>query len=189
MNKTETLLKQWIDQSLDLKRAFFAENLEKLQTLYRWLREASEKERHVYIFGNGGSAADAQHLAAELMHRVEKKEIGIRAHALHTDTSLLTALGNDEGFDRIYAHQIETLARPSDLAIAISTSGNSTNIVEALKIARARKCRTVGLLGRLGGKAAALCDLPLIVPGASTPRIQEVHGMIIHLVCQLLENQ
>jgi D-sedoheptulose 7-phosphate isomerase len=188
MNKTEALLKQWIEESRDLKRAFFAENMEKLQTFYRWLREASEKEKHIYIFGNGGSAADAQHFAAELMHRVEKKEIGIRAHALHADTSLLTALGNDEGFPRIYAHHIEILARPGDVAIAISTSGNSTNIVEALKAGRAAKCKTVGLLGREGGKASALCDLALIVPGASTPRIQEVHGMIIHLVCQLLEN-
>ena len=187
MNKNEILLKQWVKESLDLKRVFFAENLEKLLKLHRWLKEVSEKGGRVYIFGNGGSAADAQHFAAELMHRVEKGRIRIRAQALHTDTSLLTALANDEGFDRVFAHQIALFGAPGDLAIAISTSGNSTNIVEAMNAARAAKCKTAGLLGRDGGKAAALCDLALIVPGASTPRIQEVHGTIIHLICQLLE--
>src|SRR4029077_7143521 len=108
----------------------------------------------------------------ELMHRVETRPIGIKAHALHTDTSLTTALGNDEGFQHVYERQIEMLAESSDMAIAISTSGNSTNIVEALRKARERKCRTVGLLGRDGGKCKELCEIALIVAGKSTPRIQ-----------------
>jgi len=170
-----------------LKGEFFRTNTREMERFYEMLSQTRSQKRKVMIFGNGGSAADAQHFAAELMHRVERKPIGIRAVALHTDTSLVTAVGNDEGFDRAYAKQIEVLADPGDLAIAISTSGMSTNIVEALRSARKMECRTVGLLGREGGSALALCDLPLVVRHQSTARIQEVHGMIIHLVSQMLE--
>jgi D-sedoheptulose 7-phosphate isomerase len=187
MKKQRIFLERAVKGSLKLKREFFAGNLEKILSLYEALSRISRSQGRVFVFGNGGSAADAQHFAAELMHRVEKKRIGIRAFALHTDTSLITALANDEGFARIYAGQIEVLAEPEDLAIAISTSGNSANILEGLKAAKRKKCKTAGLLGRDGGAARSLCDLALVVPGSSTPRIQEVHGMIIHLVCQLLE--
>jgi D-sedoheptulose 7-phosphate isomerase len=189
MKKAEQFLRKEIEDSLDLKSTFFDQNLSKVLDLYEMLRRISQRKARVFIFGNGGSAADAQHFAAELVHRVEKKPIGMRALALHTDTSLLTALGNDEGFSSVYARQIEVLASPGDLAIAISTSGNSTNIIEGLQAARKKKCQTAGLLGRTGGKALRLCDLALIVRHSSTPRIQEVHGMIIHLVCQLLEGK
>jgi D-sedoheptulose 7-phosphate isomerase len=187
MSDAENFLRTAVESSLELKREFFNKNVEPMLKVYELLKEVRNKKGKTLIFGNGGSAADAQHFAAELMHRVENSPIGIRAHALHTDTSLLTALGNDEGFDTIFAKQIEMLADPSDLAIAISTSGNSTNIVEGLKMARDKRCRTVGLLGRDGGRAVLLCDAALVVPHRSTPRIQEVHGMIIHLLCQLLE--
>src|SRR5262245_6044430 len=187
MNDAENFIRSAVETSLDLKREFFNNNIENILKAYELLKEARTQKRKVLIFGNGGSAADAQHFAAELMHRVENLPISIRAHALHTDTSLLTALGNDDGFDGIFAKQIETLADPSDLAIAISTSGNSTNVVAGLKMARDKRCRTVGLLGRDGGRAMLLCDVALVVPHQSTPRIQEVHGMIIHLLCQLLE--
>jgi len=187
MKKQETFIRNAVAESLILKATFFKDNLPNLVSFYRILREALRHRRRVFLFGNGGSAADAQHFAAELVHRVEKKEIGLRALALHTDTSLLTALGNDVGFDQIFAKQIDVLAEPNDVAIALSTSGNSSNIIEALRLARRRRCRTVGLLGRDGGRARKLCNLALIVPHTSTPRIQEVHGMIIHLVCQMLE--
>ncbi len=184
---SEDFLRNAVRESLELKASFFNENMKEIISLHQALQQIRSAKRCVYIFGNGGSAADAQHFAAELMHRVEQKPIGIRAHALHTDTSLLTALGNDEGFAFVFSRQIETLAGPGDLAIAISTSGNSINIVEGLRSARASGCKTAGLLGRNGGQAADLCDLKLIVSHSSTPRIQEVHGMIIHTVCQLLE--
>jgi len=187
MKNPEAYLKEAVQESLDLKQHFFEENSGQILTLYHALEKIRENRKQVLIFGNGGSAADAQHFASELMHRVETRPIGIKAHALHTDTSLTTALGNDEGFQNIYARQIEMLAESSDMTIAISTSGNSSNIVEALRKARDRKCMTVGLLGRDGGKCKELCDIALVVPGQSTPRIQEVHGMIIHLVCQMLE--
>jgi D-sedoheptulose 7-phosphate isomerase len=182
-------LRHAIWDSLNLKAKFFDQNLGAVLTFYKMLLGVSQKKGHVLIFGNGGSAADAQHFAAELMHRVEKRPIGIKALALHTDTSLITALSNDEGFDSIYAKQINVLSTPADLAIAISTSGNSPNILTGLQAARRRKCKTVGLLGRDGGKARRWCDLALVVKHNSTPRIQEIHGMIIHLVCQLLENK
>jgi D-sedoheptulose 7-phosphate isomerase len=187
MNDPENFIRSTVESSLELKREFFNKSVENMIQVYELLKEVRNQKRKVLIFGNGGSAADAQHFAAELMHRVENSPLGVRAHALHTDTSLLTALSNDEGFDSIFAKQVETLADPADLAIAISTSGNSTNIVEGLKMARDKRCRTVGLLGRDGGRAMLLCDVALVVPHRSVPRIQEVHGMIIHLLCQLLE--
>lgn len=186
-NKEQQFLRKAIWDSLDLKAKFFDQNLAGVISFYEMLARVSQKKAKVLVFGNGGSAADAQHFAAELMHRVEKKPIGLKALALHTDSSLITALSNDEGFDVVYSKQIEVHARTGDLAVAISTSGNSRNIEEGLKAARRQGCKTVGLLGRNGGKARKLCDLALIVKHASTPRIQEVHGMIIHLVCQLLE--
>ena len=185
----EEFLRKAIEDSIRLKESFFAQNLETVLRFEDMLRQVQLEKKKVLIFGNGGSAADAQHFAAELMHRVEKKPIGIRAIGLHTDTSLLTALGNDEGFAQVFSRQIDVLAEPGDLAVAISTTGTSTNIVEALRIARSRSCRTAGLLGRDGGSALAWCDVAFVVPHASTPRIQEVHGMIIHLVCQLLETE
>lgn len=184
---SEQFLRDAIQESLLLKTEFFNKNLELIVELSHWLEETRRLQKQVFIFGNGGSAADAQHFAAELVHRVETQELGVRAHALHADTSLITALGNDEGFERIYARQIRVLASSGDLAIGISTSGNSNNVVAALAEAHQVGCRTAGLLGREGGRAKEYCDLALIVPHHSTPRIQEVHTMIIHLVCQLLE--
>jgi D-sedoheptulose 7-phosphate isomerase len=180
-------LEKAIQDSLNLKKKFFSENQQSILLFSEKLKLLRENKQKALIFGNGGSAADAQHFAAELMHRVENEQLGIRALALHSDTSLTTALANDESFSVIYSRQIQVLAEPGDLAIAISTSGNSTNIVEALQAAREMGCQTIGILGRAGGKAKPLCDLAFVVPHESTPRIQEVHGMLIHLVCQLLE--
>lgn len=184
---SEQFLRDAIQESLLLKTEFFNKNIDLVIELSHWLEETRRLGRQVLIFGNGGSAADAQHFAAELVHRVETQDLGVRAHALHTDSSLLTALGNDEGFDSVYARQVRILGSAGDVAIGISTSGNSRNVVQALAEAHKIGCRTAGLLGRDGGQAREHCDLALIVPHHSTPRIQEVHGMIIHLVCQLLE--
>ena len=187
MTNPEEFLRRSVEDSLQLKKLFFEKHAPQVLALHNELLQIARKGGKALIFGNGGSAADAQHFASELIHRVETKPLGIRAIALHTDTSLLTAIGNDEGFETVFARQISVLADPGDLAIGISTSGTSTNIVEGLRAAQLKNCRTAGLLGRDGGKARELCDLALIVPHLSTPRIQEVHGMIIHLVCQLLE--
>ena len=139
------------------------------------------------VMGNGGSAADAQHFVAEIVGRFKMERRGLPAIALSTDTSILTAIGNDYGFDRVFHRQIEALAAPGDLVVGISTSGNSPNVLLALELAREKGCRTVGLLGKDGGSIKSVCDLALIVPTNDTPRVQEGHITIIHIVCDLLE--
>lgn len=141
----------------------------------------------VLVMGNGGSAADAQHLAAELVGRFLRERRALPAIALTTDTSILTAVGNDYGFDQVFSRQVEALAQPGDVVIGISTSGNSPNVLAALAAARAAGCRTVGLLGRDGGRIAGLVDLALVIPVQETPHIQEVHVTIIHVLCNLVE--
>lgn len=141
----------------------------------------------VLVMGNGGSAADAQHFAAEMVGRFMTERRALPAIALTTNASILTAVGNDYGFDRIFSRQIEALARPGDVVIGISTSGNSANIAMALEAAGVRGCRTIGLLGKGGGVISGLVDIPLVVPSSVTPRIQEGHITIIHIICDLVE--
>jgi D-sedoheptulose 7-phosphate isomerase len=143
----------------------------------------------VLVMGNGGSAADAQHLAAELVGRFLRERRALPAIALTTDSSILTAVGNDYGFDRIFQRQVEALAVPGDVVIGISTSGNSPNVLLALQAAREIGCTTVGLLGRDGGKIAAQVDVNLTVSSMQTPHIQEVHAIIVHILCDLVEQQ
>lgn len=140
------------------------------------------------IFGNGGSAADAQHIAAELTGRYERERPGLAAVALTTDTSALTAIANDYGFDRIFARQVEALARPEDVLIGISTSGNSPNVVAGLRTGIDLGCTAWGLAGRDGGAMNELCgERIIVVPERSTARIQECHILIGHIVCDLVE--
>jgi D-sedoheptulose 7-phosphate isomerase len=139
------------------------------------------------VMGNGGSAADAQHFAAELVGRFKLERRALPAIALTTDTSALTAIGNDYGFDRIFSRQVEALARPGDVVVGISTSGNSANIAQALQSGRDAGCHTIALLGRDGGAIKGMVDLPLVIPSDATPRIQEGHIIVIHILCDLLE--
>lgn len=139
------------------------------------------------IMGNGGSAADAQHFAGEIVSRFRIERPGLPAIALSTDTSILTAIGNDYGFDRIFSRQVEALAAPGDAVIGISTSGNSPNIFKALEVARQAGCTTIGLLGKDGGTIKNVCDIALVMPSNDTPRIQEGHITIIHILCDLIE--
>jgi len=141
------------------------------------------------FFGNGGSAADAQHLAAEFVGRFVRERRGLPAIALTTDSSILTAVSNDYGFDRVFARQIEALANAGDLTIAISTSGNSPNVLEAVKAAKERNLRTVGLSGKDGGTLAQLADVTIAVPSTSTARIQECHIAIGHIFCELVDRE
>jgi D-sedoheptulose 7-phosphate isomerase len=143
----------------------------------------------VMICGNGGSAADSQHFAAELVGRFEQERRGLPAIALTTDTSILTAIGNDYGYDTIFARQVEALGKAGDVLIGISTSGNSSNIILAVESAKNIGVRTIGLLGRDGGKLAALVDAAVIVPHSVTARIQEAHIFIIHFWCALIEKE
>lgn len=143
----------------------------------------------IMFFGNGGSAADAQHLATELSVRFIKDRKPIASIALTTDTSALTAGGNDLGFDHIFARQVEALGKADDVVIGISTSGNSANVLEALKTAKDMNIKTIGLSGRDGGKMHDLCDSLIIVPSDTTARIQEMHITIGHLLCGALEQK
>jgi len=142
----------------------------------------------ILIMGNGGSAADSQHIAAEIVGRFKKERKGMPAIALTTDTSILTSVGNDYGYDYIFARQIEALCRPEDLVIGITTSGNSANVVRAIEAAKNIGATTVGLTGGSGGKLLNLCDFNLIMPSSVTARIQEAHIFVGHSLCEILES-
>jgi D-sedoheptulose 7-phosphate isomerase len=167
--------------ALMLSRPF----VETLYILERSVRSGGK----LLLFGNGGSAADAQHIAAELVVRYKADRAAIAAIALTTDSSALTACGNDMGFDAVFERQIEALGRPGDVAIAISTSGNSVNVRKGLDRARSMGLKTVGLTGGAGGKMRSACDALIAVPSTVTARIQEMHGMIGHVLCKALEQR
>jgi D-sedoheptulose 7-phosphate isomerase len=149
--------------------------------------KASKAGGTIVFFGNGGSAADAQHLATELTVRYARDRAPIAALALTTDSSTLTAVGNDFGFERLFARQVEALCRPADICIGISTSGRSENVAQGLIAARDRGCAAAGLLGGDGGHIAALCDPALIIPSTTTARVQEMHILLGHMLCAALE--
>jgi len=143
--------------------------------------------RKILIAGNGGSAADAQHFAGELVSRFYFDRPGLAAMALSVDTSILTAIGNDYGFDRAFARQVQALGQPGDVFVGISTSGNSPNILAALAEAKRIGVVTIGITGRSGGSLASLCDHCIRIPSDSTPRIQEGHGLVVHALCGMIE--
>lgn len=143
--------------------------------------------RKILICGNGGSAADSQHIAAELTGRYKRERKGLAAIALTTDTSALSAIGNDYGYEFVFSRQLEALAKKGDLLWGISTSGKSANVVNALKLAKEMGCKTLGFSGRDGGAMKELCDILLISPSDDTARIQEMHLLMAHIICDLVE--
>jgi D-sedoheptulose 7-phosphate isomerase len=168
------------------------ESADDLLRLADWIRETFADGGKLLIFGNGGSAADAQHLAAEFVNRFLINRRPLPALALTTDSSVLTAIGNDFSFDQVFVKQVQALGRPEDLALGISTSGTSANVVKGMQAAREIGMRTAALTGgtlRPGGDLAAICDLVLNVPTDATPHIQETHLWIEHLLCEIVEKQ
>lgn len=151
--------------------------------------ETLKNGNKIMTCGNGGSAADSQHFAAELSGRYLKDRDGIACIALTTDTSAITAIGNDFGFEFIFSRQVEALAKKGDVLLAISTSGNSQNIIKAIDTAKSKGCKIIGLSGRDGGAMNECVDLNIVVPSSSTPRIQEVHLLIEHILCNLIERE
>ena len=141
----------------------------------------------ILIFGNGGSAADAQHIAAELVGRYKVERRGLPAIALTTDTSALTSIGNDYGYNHVFDRQVEALAKKGDVAIGISTGGSSGNVINGLQTAKELGCKLIGFSGRDGGEMNSLCDVNLVVPAEDTPRIQEMHIVIGHTICHLID--
>ena len=169
---------------------------EKLQELTPAIAQASrmiidclKSGGKIMICGNGGSAADSQHIAAELVGRFKRERRALAAIALSTDSSILTSLANDYSFDRVFSRQVEALGSPGDLLILISTSGNSANLVEAARAAKDREIGTMALLGRDGGRLVAEVDFSIIVPSSDTARIQEGHMLIYHIICDLVEEE
>jgi D-sedoheptulose 7-phosphate isomerase len=150
---------------------------------------AFQNDKHVYFCGNGGSAADAQHLAAEFSGRFYTDRNALPAEALHCNTSYLTAVANDYGYDLVYSRMIEGIGQPGDVLVGLSTSGNSANIVKAFEVARDKKITTIGLTGLTGGAMKAFSDYLINIPSADTPRIQESHIMVGHIICQLTEER
>lgn len=151
------------------------------------IAEALRAGGKLLVFGNGGSAADAQHLSAELVGRFQKERAAIPAIALTVDTSVLTSVANDYSFKQVFARQIEALGRPGDVALGISTSGESPNVVAALQAARAQGLKTVALTGRDGGSVGRAAEIHVNVPDQSTQRVQEVHQTLIHVLCEVIE--
>ncbi len=152
------------------------------------ITSAIKSGKKVLLAGNGGSAADAQHIAAELCGRFVKERRGLPGIALTVDTSALTAIANDYGYEHVFSRQVEALAQPGDLFIGISTSGNSQGILNAFEAAKKLNCKTLGLSGRDGGKMNGLCDLNIVVPSQTTARIQEMHILIGHILCQAVDD-
>ena len=167
-------------------RASYSANITECADLIFKTFQAGKK---ILLCGNGGSAADAQHIAAELVGRYESERIGLPAIALTTDTSALTALANDYSFERIFARQVEALAADGDLLIAISTSGNSPNVISAVMTARGRGCKILGMTGANGKKLASLSDACLLIPATRTARIQEAHITIAHIWCEMIDER
>lgn len=182
----QTLLQQ-VQAAIDLKRAFFEAEVDHILHQSDDMAERLRRGCKILVCGNGGSAADAQHLAAELSGRYLKERRALAGLALTTDTSALTAIGNDYGFDQVFSRQVEALGRPGDLLIGISTSGNSPNVIRAVEAAKGLGIRTLGLLGRDGGRLKGLVDDALVVPSPVTARIQEVHQMVYHFWCEALD--
>jgi D-sedoheptulose 7-phosphate isomerase len=180
-------VQEGVAESIRLKSQFVAEQAEDLVAAARMLAQVFKKGGKVLIFGNGGSAADAQHLAAEFVNRFLVERPPLAALALTTDTSILTAVANDYDFREVFAKQVRALGRRGDAALGISTSGKSPNVVAGLKAARELGLKTLALSGGDGGPVAASADLALVVPSRQTPRIQEVHITVGHLLCDLVD--
>lgn len=184
----------------DVIKNEFISHLETIQKVIETMQDDLEKAsllavqtlkngNKILLCGNGGSAADAQHIAAELTGRYKTERRGLPAIALTTDTSALTAIGNDYGYDRVFDRQVESLAQKGDLLIGISTSGNSANVINAFKVAKEMGCKTLGLSGRDGGAMNEWCDLNVVVPSNNTPRIQEMHILFAHTICQIIDDE
>lgn len=187
----QDIIKKQIQASADLKQKLLESTavLEDMEKASREIIKAFRNGHKLLLAGNGGSAADAQHLAAEFVNKFNFDRPGLPALALTTDTSILTSVGNDSSFARVFARQISALGHEGDVFIGISTSGKSLNIVEALNAARQKKIVTIGMTGASGTMLKDLCDICLCVPSVETPRIQETHILIGHIICSIVEEE
>jgi D-sedoheptulose 7-phosphate isomerase len=184
----ENIILKRFKESSEVKSRFLRENLPKLLDVIKLISHTFEAGNKLFFFGNGGSAADAQHLAAEFVNRYVMDRPPLPAIALTTDASVLTSVSNDFAFNEIFAKQIRALGKERDVAIGITTSGNSPNVVKAFEVAKEMGIKTIALTGNDGGIIGKMADFPLIVPSTSTPRIQEAHILIGHILCEMVEH-
>lgn len=186
-----SFIQKKIQESIDVKMKLLdnKELLGLVQKSADFMIESYRKNGRVFFAGNGGSAADAQHLSAELVSRFYLERRGLASEALNTNTSVLTAIGNDYGFDRVFARQIEANGREGDVFVGLSTSGNSKNILAAIEACRVKKIKVIGFTGESGGKMDDCCDIIIKIPAKDTPRIQESHIMLGHIICEIVEKE
>ena len=185
----QDLIKADLEESISTKKEVLKTLVPKIEEAAKMMIAALKSGNKVMFCGNGGSAADSQHLAAELIGRFKKNRKALASIALTTDTSIITALGNDFGFDTIFARQVEGLGKKGDVLVGISTSGGSKNLAEAFKKAKEIGIKTVSFLGCGGGMLEKMVDLAITIPGSNTPRIQEAHITIGHIICNLIEKE
>jgi D-sedoheptulose 7-phosphate isomerase len=185
----EQALEEFVRDSQDVQARFFATHRSAILEAAGTMAAAFRKGRKILLFGNGGSAADAQHIAAEFVGRFIPERPALPALSLASDPSVVTALGNDYGFERVFARQVEALGQPGDVAVGISTSGNSPNVLEALRVAADRGLHTMGFTGETGGQMAGLASFLFRVPSTRTPRIQETHIVLGHVLAELADRE
>jgi D-sedoheptulose 7-phosphate isomerase len=189
MKNSKSLIEHFVSESIRVKKEFFETNASLVAETATRMAAGLRDGRKVLLFGNGGSAADAQHIAAEFVGRFIPDRIPLPAISLATDTSALTALGNDYGYNAVFSRQVQALGNPGDIAIGISTSGNSASVVEALEVARRKNLFTIGFTGEGGGKMLGKADVLFCVPTKMTPRVQETHITLGHVLCELIDRE
>ena len=187
MKDANRLIEHFLAESIRIKSEFFRGNAALIAETAERMARAIRDGRKVLLFGNGGSAADAQHIAAEFVGRFIPDRAPVPALSLATDTSALTAIGNDYGYDAVFSRQIQALGKAGDIAIGISTSGNSPNVLEALDVARSKSLLTIGFTGQDGGKMKGRAEILFCVPSRMTPRIQETHITLGHVLSELID--
>lgn len=175
------------EESISVKGSFVKGNVDMIADASKMIAEAFNDGKKLLLFGNGGSATDASHITAEFVNRFKRERPGLPAIALNTDTAVITSIANDYDFSEIFARQVKSLAEEGDVIIAISTSGNSSNVLKAMDAAKRKKLKTIAFTGAKGEKFAAKADYAFIVPSDNTPRIQETHITLGHVLCQMVE--
>ncbi|MFH1146674.1 MAG: D-sedoheptulose 7-phosphate isomerase [Pseudomonadota bacterium] len=184
----DQIIEKSLEDSISVKRQFILDNLQRIKETAMIIAETFRSGGKLLLFGNGGSAADAQHIAAEFVNRFLIEREPLPAVALTTDTSILTSIANDYSFEDVFSKQVKALGRRGDVVLGITTSGNSPNVIKALETAKGIEIKTVVLTGRDGGKVAQIVDIPLIVSSIKVPRIQEAHGFCGHVLCELVDH-
>lgn len=189
MESIKEEIKDIISENIDVKNKLIADKLADIENLAKIITDCYKNKKKVLVCGNGGSAADAQHIAGELVGRFKLERRGLSCIALSTDTSIMTAWSNDYEFNTVFSRQVEALGDEGDILIAISTSGNSPNIIKAIEEAKKIGMKTVSLIGKDGGNMKGMCNLDIVVECNNTPRVQEAHMLIYHIMCELVEKE